>query len=146
MLILIVFISGIVGTGLMSLFNFFVSKMINRPFRPPHVLNQLIARQPVRPSFLKYKKISGWIIHFSIGIAFAFTYYAGIFFLNYETILSSGIIAGMIFGLLGVAGWYLIFKSHPNPPEINLSKYLLHLWLAHVVFGFGIGLVSMYYL
>ncbi len=146
MLLLIVFLSGIAGTGLMSLFNFFVSKMINRPFRAPHVLNQLISRQSGMPSALKNKKLPGWIIHFAIGIAFAFMYYAGIFFLNYEAGFSSGIIAGMIFGLLGVAGWYLIFKFHPNPPEINLKKYLLQLWFAHVVFGFGVALVYMYYI
>ncbi len=144
MLILIIFISGIVGTVLMSLFNHLMSIIRKRPFMPPHLLNQLMRRKKGIPSSIKEKSYPGWVIHFAIGVVFAFFYYFAKLLLDFHPGFISGLVAGFIFGLIGILGWYLMFKTHADPPDIHLRKYLIHLLAAHVVFGFGVALVYGY--
>ncbi|HET8866423.1 MAG TPA: hypothetical protein VFM80_12060 [Gracilimonas sp.] len=124
------------GTSLMTLFSYFLSRKANRNFREPVLLNQLLFDLPLF-EFKSKPILPGWILHYAVGFIFVIGFH---FFWKMASItpsLLSGSILGLFCGMLGVAGWHLVFLLHPKPPSIELKEYYIHLIVAHIIFGFG---------
>ena len=126
--------AGIVGTSAMTLFSYLVSDRKNKNFREPELLGQLIERLPIKSSN-QSAHITGWGIHYAIGISFMVCYSKIWEPTRSKPTLSSGALLGAVNGLVGVSGWKLMFEAHPNPPAKDLKPFFSHLILAHVVFG-----------
>src|SRR5690606_13093358 len=134
MQILEILLAGFVGTSAMTLFSYRVSRSKNKNFREPQLLNELIDRLPQNAS-QKYPKFAGWGIHYTIGLFFVACYSEIWDQTRLKPSFASGTVMGAVNGIVGVMGWKLMFKAHPNPPAKDLTPFFGHLIIAHMVFG-----------
>ena len=125
--------SAILGTSAMTLFSYLVSEKKNENYKEPDVLAMLLKKLKYDTS-KEIEKITGWTSHYAVGILFDLIF-DQIWKKTGKPSLKSGLLLGAASGLIGIAAWKLMFKSHPNPPAKNLRKYFSHLLLAHLVFG-----------
>jgi hypothetical protein len=129
-----ILISAIVGTSAMTIFSYLVSNSKNKNFREPEVLGKLIKALP--PNISKdTAQLTGWGLHYTIGLAFVACYNEIWKQTKIKPSLTSGVLMGAASGVVGILGWKLMFKAHPNPPAKNLKPFFGHLLLAHIVFG-----------
>lgn len=126
----------LLGTSLMTLFSYFLSRKTGRNFREPDILNQLFFNFQIF-DFNEKPLIPGWILHYVIGLIFVTGFHVFWKVTSVNPSLLSGSILGLICGFIGVAGWHLVFLLHPKPPSIALKKYYIHLLAAHIIFGWG---------
>ncbi|MDR6301775.1 hypothetical protein [Mesonia maritima] len=130
---MMLFFSSITATIVMTFFSYFYSEVKNEKFKEPQLINILINRLPNFSTAIGKHHILGWLLHFLIGFIFT-----ALFFLIWKYISISwlsGIVLGFFAGLLGVLGWRIAFSVHPNPPEIQFSKFYIQLIVAHILFG-----------
>jgi hypothetical protein len=123
------FVGGTVATVAMTLFSLLVSKISDRLYREPVLINVLLP-----PGVGKYN-VAGYLLHLFVGWALALIYYfiigAGWAVLSFQ----SGMIFGLIAGVVAIGVWKLLFKMSAPPPEINLIGYFAQLVVAHIIFG-----------
>lgn len=124
------------GTSLMTLCSYFFSNLMNKQFREPVLLHQLLERsimlnQPEIPTWV------GWLLHYSVGFLFLILYHFLWNFTGVDPSAISGIVLGLISGLLGVTGWLFIFWIHSEPPSIDFKTFYLQLIIVHLIFGLG---------
>lgn len=118
----------------MTLFSYYAANKWDSPFREPPLLNKLLYRSPIY-HWQTLPVLPGWIFHYFIGLIFVSIYH----FIWKETLIAptimSGSIMGFINGFIGIIGWALVFKVHPDPPAVNRKKYYIQLLFAHMIFG-----------
>lgn len=129
--------SSFVGTTLMTAFSYLMSSNQKKLFKEPVLLNKLLDRSKLVGSISRKTSIPGWLIHYSIGTVFLLGYHYLWEDTSAEPSVASGVTLGLPSGLLGVAGWALLMRSHDNPPPVDSFRYYLHLLPAHVVFSLG---------
>ncbi|TVZ15455.1 hypothetical protein JM81_1699 [Maribacter sp. MAR_2009_72] len=133
--VILIILSGILGTMVMTVFSHILEKMSGHKFNEAHLLNKLIDRCGTFDSDAEDNDIRGWAIHLAIGILMAMGLY---FYINYAkefSVLISGVVIGFFLGIIGVLGWTIMFKKHSDPPEINLVYFFVQLICAHMIFG-----------
>ncbi|HLR76749.1 MAG TPA: hypothetical protein VK106_03750 [Balneolaceae bacterium] len=118
--------SAFVGTSLMTLFSFAVSRNEDKQFREPHLINELISGTKIKIHPSK-KSSLGWLLHYSTGPFFTICYYLFWKWTPVKTFLLSGIIMGVINGGIGIIAWKIAFSIPANPPNIKLKDYYGHL-------------------
>lgn len=134
--ILKIILGVLVGTSLMTLCSYFFSHLLNKQFREPVLLHQLLERslmldKPKIPAWI------GWLLHYSVGISFVILYH---FFWHSTAVdpnATSGLLLGLASGLLGVSGWLFFFWIHSEPPSIDFKTFYLQLIVVHLIFGLG---------
>lgn len=126
--------AGITGTSFMTAFSYLVSESKKENFREPELLGKLL--YTILPDLSKrYSHLTGWNLHYLVGVMFALAY-SGIWEkTTVKPSLKSGLIFGLLSGVLGLSIWKLCFEIHPNPPKISFKKYYGHLLVTHLVFG-----------
>ena len=128
--------SGILGTSAMTIFSYLVSELMSDNFREPEIMSLLFKNLSI--TFLQYGTYLGclaWVFHYIIGFSFVFIY---VKLWDKNTIrpnIISGIFLGAITGIIGIIGWYITLRIHPNPPTVNLRNFFILLFFAHIVFG-----------
>lgn len=138
-------LSGMAGTTTMTLYSYFLSRIKEKRFREPQILNYLIYGKeevmmgPVEKSRLL---LPGFLIHYGTGILFSSFYHLLWKKRVKAGTVKSGIGCGLILGLVGASIWKSVFMIHPNPPKINQSSYLGQLIIAHLIFGATVALCS----
>ncbi|SHI73260.1 hypothetical protein SAMN04488096_10426 [Mesonia phycicola] len=136
--IVILLFTSVIATLCMSAFSYLYSNIINQNFKEPQLLNILIQRLSL-VNFTKQIFI-GWLLHLFTGVIFM----VGLYFLWQNYIVPNWfntLLLGVVLGLIGALIWKITFSLHPNPPNINLSHYIIHLILAHVVFSYSAWVV-----
>lgn len=128
----------VVATSGMTLFSYIVSFMCREKFLETELLNQFIFFNRNKK---KKNNPAGFVIHYAVGTFFAVIYYKLWERTSLRPQSSSSFALGLVNGLIGIFGWHLFFKLHPNPPEIKPAKYYTQLLGAHIVFGWLNGLV-----
>ena len=128
---------SIFATSGMTLFSYVFSRMFNRKFLEPLLLNQLVFSNKKASS---KNHPAGFVAHYAVG-----TFFSALYYIYWKKTVPdpkalSGSVMGFLNGLLGVSGWHLFFVLHPNPPAIENRKYYIHLVFAHMVFGYLNGL------
>lgn len=140
-----VFLSGIGGAALMTLFLKVVNKYIRHGVRVPLILGQVVHHYfNGSPLYnLRHKNKIGHAIHLLVGVFFAFCYawlwHQGIGGTHPLDIF----IFGFINGLVGIAGWYLFLKITFEPEQVEKRIFLPVLIIAHIVFALGV--TSIYF-
>ncbi|MBC7407412.1 MAG: hypothetical protein H7339_03400 [Arcicella sp.] len=128
--------SGILGTTAMTIFSYVVSEVKREDFREPEIMSLLFKNLSI--TFLQYGTYLGylaWIIHYIIGFSFVFIYVKLWDNNKLKPNFISGIFLGAITGIIGIIGWYITLRIHPNPPTVNLRNFFILLFFAHIVFG-----------
>lgn len=129
-------IGGTLATVTMTLFSLLVSKLTGRLYREPVLINVLLP-----PGIGKYQ-LAGYAIHLLIGWALAMIYYLFVGFEWVEVSYQSGLIFGLVAGLMAVGVWKLLFVLSAPPPDIHLMGYFAQLVVAHLIFGLTLILVA----
>jgi hypothetical protein len=129
-----ILLSSLTATTLMTLFSQLVSEAENEKFNEPKLLDDLVNN--LHPTVNKeVSKISGWAGHYAIGLVFSALYAAYLEKTHTKPNVQNSIISGIVGGAIGILGWHSMFKSHHNPPGVNLKKFYIQLMLAHIIFG-----------
>lgn len=133
-----IILAGLVGTSFMTLYSYIISRRERDQFVEPVLLNELIDRSEGLPEIKEDQKEAhpaGWLSHYGMGVLFVLGYYI----LWRRSLTSPGIIKalliGSVSGLIGIAGWKVMFAANNNPPRNNRFKYYRQLFFAHIVFS-----------
>lgn len=138
-----IILATIVGTTWMTGFSYLISTTFNKLYKEPVLLNYLLLFLGV-DMHENSKKLSGWIIHYIIGLLFVIAYdilwqYA----IEFSWI--SGIIFGMISGIIGIIGWIIMFRIPDAHLNLDYKGYYIQLFFAHIVFALGVVIVYKIY-
>lgn len=138
--LIIIFLSGVGGAALMTLFLNLINGFIKHGVRVPLILGQVVHHYfNGKPLYqVRHKNKIGHGIHLLVGVFFAFCY-AWLWHLriggnNLEDIL----LFGFINGLVGIAGWYVFLKVTYEPEQVEEKIFFPVLVLAHIVFAWGV--------
>ncbi|MFA0962711.1 hypothetical protein AB9P05_12990 [Roseivirga sp. BDSF3-8] len=127
-----IFLPGITATTAMTAFSYGASYVRKNTFKEPEHLNRLFVHP--RQKKVNRPPIVGFLLHYFVGVWFSALYHS-----LWRRIKSpswtGGVAFGGLCGLLGAGVWKVTFAAHPKPPRINLSSYLLHIVIAHIIFG-----------
>ena len=122
-------LGGIVGTAVMSLIMFIAPMMGMPKMDPPEMLSNMLGI-PV---------ILGWMMHFMIGISFAFSY---VFVISgYLKKINSKVINGALFGLIIFLFAQIMMFLMKNmmggmaSPEGSMALMMMGSILGHIVYG-----------
>jgi hypothetical protein len=128
-----IIMTSLVATGGMTLFSYLLSKIFDKQFLEPALLNQLVF---YRRKEQRKHHATGYLIHYGVGFFFT-VIYRWLWKKNPSLQRdSASLTLGFINGLIGIAGWRYTFLFHPAPPRVDKKNYFLQLLSAHVVFGF----------
>ncbi len=135
---LIILIATLVATSLMTAFSYVVSRLVNKQFREPQLLNILIA-QVFNMQSLKH--ILGWLIHYAIGLTFTIGLVSLWQYTGIDSSWFSALYLGVFLGVLGALGWSVMFKLISFSIHINQIRFYIQLIIAHVIFTLSVLLV-----
>ncbi len=127
-------IAAVSATNVMTIFSYVMSNTYGKLFKEPVVLNFILERLGYTlPG--KFKKFSGWLAHYIIGLMFATAYeaiwkYGGVPF---------GWITGFAFGVasgaIGILTWQIMYRLPDEKPVPPLKDYYVQLFIAHILFS-----------
>lgn len=128
-------LAGIAATGVMTAV-MFIAPMMGMPKMNPAAMLSMTMGMPIA---------MGWIMHFMIGIGFAFSYL--LIFSKILGKISNNILKGALFGfiafVLAQIGMTMMGLMLDMPPmEGNMILIMAGSIMGHVVFGIVVGLVS----
>lgn len=128
--------AAVFGTTLMTAFSYLISGFRGKRFKEPQLLNELIARADFIDFSPSKEHTIGWLLHYKVGLMFCIIYdliwrKAGI-----QPNVKNSLVLGGISGIFGIMVWNIVFKLHPNPPEIKLKEFNTQLFIAHLIFGY----------
>ncbi|MDB5257547.1 MAG: hypothetical protein JWM14_2242 [Chitinophagaceae bacterium] len=126
----------VVGTSVMTLFSYLMSRNQKRNFTEPDVLSEIVAENNSSLSKEESKPI-GWGTHYGIGLAFTGVYSQVWEHTPLKPSLASGAALGALSGLMGVLGWTQLFHLHHPTTAAYRKQYYAQLMAAHIVFGMG---------
>lgn len=131
-----IIVATVVGTSVMTLFSYLISRNQKKNFTEPDVLSEIVAKNN---SFLSKKEARhiGWGAHYGVGLGFTSVYSQIWEHTPIKPSLTSGAMLGAVSGLIGIMGWTQMFHLH-HPTSIHYRKqYYAQLMVAHIVFGMG---------
>ena len=136
-----ILLATIAGTSAMTAFSYLASETFRELWKEPVLLNILTSRSSVALE-PRRKSMFGWFLHYLFGLVFVACYH-WIWSSSYaDPTWFCGLIFGIISGMIGIAGWFFLFKLTEAKPKIKVGKYYLQLFLAHIVFALVV--VSVY--
>ena len=130
-----ILVSGVLGTSIMTLFTYIIASITGKELSEPKFLNRLMWNSNLFHIEKDDYHLFGWCIHVFIGIVFAASLMLFKICTGFDLTICIGIFLGFVLGLIGVAGWTMLFTLHHNPPEIDFKLFLSQLVIAHMVFG-----------
>jgi len=119
----------------MTLFSYIVSRLRNRQFTEPVLLNRMLCGFGILKEYQLEKNISGWIIHYVVGLLFLLIYYFIWSRTPFDPTLKTALVLGSLSGLAGIVGWAILFRIQSVPPNMRVSEYYTQLFVAHVIFA-----------
>ncbi|HET6557930.1 MAG TPA: hypothetical protein VFG54_11490 [Prolixibacteraceae bacterium] len=135
-----ILLATVAATSLMTAFSYLVSEAFRELYKEPLLLQYLMTRFNLGIKDTK-KVIAGWTLHYFIGLIFVLLFH----FLWKEGFLEitwlTGVIYGAIIGIMGIAGWVVMFILSDYKPCIDFKGYYLQLFVAHMIFALTIVLV-----
>ena len=139
------FIESVPATATMTAFSYALSKLANKQFKEPELLNYLVYQQPLptqRKAERTKRNTIGLLLHYMAGVGFATAYeYLWRPKVKLPTAVS-GAAFGVLAGLTGSAVWEMTIQLREKPPGLDRKTYYPHLILAHVIFGTTAALAS----
>lgn len=136
----LVLIASLVATTVMTLFSYIVAHLKKTNFKEPELLNELWnnSQLPIYPS---KESVVGWVCHYMMGIFFGLIFFVIFTYTSLDFSILNYILFGIAAGIMGILGWQFLFWINPNPPDIQINHFFIHLIIAHMIFGVVIGLI-----
>lgn len=130
-----IILGTVVSTTLMTIFSYIVSRLRNRQFTEPVLLNRMLCGFGILKEYQLERNITGWIIHYAVGLLFLLSYYFIWSKTTLDPTISTALILGCFSGLAGIIGWAILFRIQSVPANIRVSEYYTQLFIAHVIFA-----------
>ncbi|SRX76178.1 DUF6789 family protein [Aequorivita antarctica] len=122
--------AGIVGTIVMSLVILMAPYMGMPKMSPPAMVAGMLG-MPL---------IVGWIMHFMIGIAYAFVY---VYLFDPKVKIANTLLSGLLFGFLAfVFAKIMMTIMGMAPGEGSMVMLLMATLIGHLVFGLGVAFTA----
>ena len=132
--IIILLTATLFSTTTMTLFSYAMSKSFCDLYKEPVLLEYVLTGLDIDMG-KNQKAITGWLIHYFIGLLFVIGYFIPIAEGWYMVTWSSGLVFGALIGFIGILGWKVMFRVSGKMPMANPSVYYLQLFFAHIIFG-----------
>jgi hypothetical protein len=81
------------------------------------------------------------LIHYFIGVGFSYLYLWQLVERLLINDIISALLYGAILGSIAVIAWRLLFFIHPNPPQIELTPYLITIWFGHITLSITLAAI-----
>ncbi len=123
-------LGGIIGTAIMSLVMFIMPLVGFAKMAPQNLLSNMMGK----PIYV------GWLLHFIIGIIFAFVYtYLGLFKWRINNIYLKGAVFGILVFVVGQIFMHFLQSSFGLPPmEGSIIHNMLGGFLANLFYGIAV--------
>src|SRR3954464_340641 len=99
------------STTVMTLFSVFMSQLAHRDYVEPHLLTRLFVAQ-IPNAKIGHSPL-GWTTHFAVGWLFVTVYNLLWYFKLVDYSWASGLMLGLLSGIIGIIGWRLLRKLAP---------------------------------
>lgn len=130
----IILLAAFAATSLMTAFSYMVSDAFRELYKEPLLLQYLITRFNIGITGV-WKVITGWAVHYIIGLIFVVIFHI-LWRLNlYDITWLTGLIYGILIGIIGIGGWVVMFILSNYKPRIDFKGFYLQLFFAHLVFA-----------
>jgi len=126
----------VVGTSVMTLFSYLMSRNQKKNFTEPDMLSEILAENTTDLSKEEAKPI-GWSAHYGVGLGFVGVYSQVWEHTPLKPSLASGAALGAASGLIGILGWSQMFHLHHPTSSKYRQQYYAQLMAAHILFGMG---------
>jgi hypothetical protein len=134
--------AGLAATLVMSVFTTLTWMFFNQPYRVVWTLAILFryGRHATIESPGPFFYGLGIVVHYAIGIGFAFCYLGLIREGILELSLMHALLFGVLLGVIAIVGWRIFLAMHKDPLPYNLLVYLGVIGVGHI----PLGLVMFY--
>lgn len=118
----------------MTLFSKIASVVRGVNFDEPEILGRILCElmPDLKP---QYARIAGWNIHYAVGFMFTMLYAKVLEERKRKPSLKSGLILGVLSGLVGIFVWKLVLGLSKSAGVEDKGSFYKHIWVAHLVFG-----------
>ena len=142
--LLLIIVSSIVGTTVMTIFSYVVSKSFNKLYKEPILLKYVLERMQVSISD-NFTLVLGWFLHYIIGILFVVIYH--FIWINgwMEISFLHSFILGLASGLVGIVAWRIMFAVSNSESKVDMNGYFFQLVIAHILFALTVMMIYQYY-
>ncbi len=128
--------AAVIGTSAMTLFSYIIASFTDQPYKEPLLLAFVLERFHMQKGY--GSNILGWTLHYLIGILFVIPFHimlkTGLEITNY----TGAVLFGSTIGFAGIVGWIILFSIFRTKPVMNYIGYYVQLFVAHLVFAFGV--------
>lgn len=128
-------IVGLIATSVITIFSYRFSPWRDGKLNEPKLLNYLIILNVSGKITGMPSRVVGWIIHYFIGILLALIFDLLIDHGILKAEIWSGLLYGLVTGIIGVAGWTCLIISHRKLLLNFTVEFYNHIILAHILFG-----------
>lgn len=132
--IVLILLAAIAATSLMTAFSYLVSEAFRELYKEPLLLQYLMTRFHFGITGI-WKVIAGWTVHYLIGLIFVVIFHLLWQWGLYEITWLTGLMYGIVIGIIGIGGWVVMFILSNYKPRIDFKGYYLQLFIAHLVFA-----------
>lgn len=126
-----IFAAALAATTAMTLFSYFVSASFRKLYEEPLLLQYVMTRFSIQLE-TQEKAAAAWVIHYLIGLLFVWVYCC----VARSYSWTNALVFGSVIGIVGIAGWKIMFRLSGKPPQTDAGGYYLQLFIAHLVFAF----------
>ncbi len=131
-----IFIAAFSATNVMTTFSYLLSGCFKKLFKEPVMLNFILEGIGIDLKG-RWHKAGGWIAHYLIGLVMVFCYEA---LWRYTVIpfgFLSGMLYGMVSGLVGIACWWAIYHTSIHY-DVSKRSYFIQLFFGHIIFALAV--------
>ncbi|RED22630.1 hypothetical protein BD847_3260 [Flavobacterium cutihirudinis] len=122
------------ATSAMTWFSYVMSRNFRELYKEPVLLSSVLSELHFNIS-IQSKKNMGWLFHYIVGFFFVFAYHIIWAKDILPVSIFSGLLLGVISGVIGIISWMIIFKLTHYQPSINFTGYFAQLFFAHMIFA-----------
>ncbi len=125
--------TALIATSAMTIFSYIVSGSFNKLYKEPVLLQYVFCRLGLTPRKSVITAIA-WLVHYAVGWLFVAGFAWSMRILSFAANWKSGLVFGTVIGLIGIAGWAVMFRLG-RPAETDKSGYYAQLFIAHHIFA-----------
>ncbi len=140
----VIWMAALIGTSLMTLFSYVVSRWHDEVYAEPLLINIMLTVPDDRPKNAS-RKLAGWLLNYLIGFLLVLLLDC----LWFTKILSftwiSTFVLGLLLGGVGVVSWKMMFFIAFYKPPVHQKVFYAQLFVAHFLFAVAVFMVYQYF-
>lgn len=127
-------LATLVATSVLRAFSRYASQQFKELFEEPVLLDIILSsvKNNITP---ERRTLWGLAIQYLTGLVFVVCYHFIWTYADIDPTWFSGLIFGIISGIVAVFSWFFLFKISPNFHKTYFKKYYLQLFVAYILFA-----------